>query len=137
MYAEEYGFDISFDLYVAEGLANFIKNFESDKERLWVMEMNSKISGSIAIVKAEESVAQLRWFLLTPETRGMGIGKKLVNETVDFCKDKGYSKIILWTFDELDAARGLYENFGFKIVKTEKHEIWGQRLTEELWELDL
>lgn len=136
-YSESYGFDTTFDAYVALGLAKFVENYDSHKEHLWVVEDDVKRVGSIAIVKAEEDVAQLRWFLLEPCTRGKGLGKKMLAEAVEFCRSKNYKKIILWTVNNLSVARQLYDKFGFQVVENKSHQIWGQYLTEELWEMKL
>jgi DNA-binding MarR family transcriptional regulator/GNAT superfamily N-acetyltransferase len=137
LYAEEYGFDETFEAYVAAGLAKFVEQFEPAKEYLWVVEMEATIVGSVAIVKVDDNIAQLRWFLVEPSVRGRGLGKKLLNEAVGFCKRRGCRKIILWTVAQLHAARHLYANAGFQLAETKNHVIWGQDITEELWELVL
>lgn len=136
-YSREYGFDISFDSYVAGAMIKFIEKYQKDKERLWVVEQYNRIMGSIAIVHVDDTVAQLRWFLLEPEVHGKGIGKKLINDAVQFCREKKYKKVFLWTCKDLVTARRLYEREGFVLAKTENHQIWGQNLDEELWELEL
>jgi DNA-binding MarR family transcriptional regulator/N-acetylglutamate synthase-like GNAT family acetyltransferase len=137
LYAEEYGFDETFEAYVAAGLAKFVENYDPTKEHLWIVEMEATIVGSIAIVNVDDHVAQLRWFLIEPSVRGKGLGKKLLHEAVGFCKRRGYRKIILWTLAQLHAARHLYANAGFQLAETKSHVIWGKDLTEELWELEL
>ena len=136
-YSETYGFDVTFDAYVASGLAQFVMRYDPQREHLWIAEAGTAIVGSIAIVKAEEEVAQLRWFLVESQARGKGLGNKLLHETVEFCKRQNYRKIILWTVSNLEAARQLYDRFGFQVSTTNTHQIWGQELTEELWELEL
>ncbi len=136
-YSNHYGFDTTFDAYVASGLAQFAMNYDAKKEHLWIAEDGTTLVGSIAIVKSEKTIAQLRWFLVEPQISGIGLGNKLLHEAVEFCTRKGYKKIFLWTVSNLYAARHLYEKFGFQIVTTKKHQIWGQDLTEELWEINL
>lgn len=136
-YSQNYGFDVSFDAYVASAMAQFVAQYDPQKEYLWVVEDDSTIVGSIAIVKAEEGVAQLRWFLVEPQARGKGLGKKLIHEALEFCKQRNYRKIILWTVSKMEVARRLYARCGFQITRTNTHQIWGQELTEELWELEL
>jgi DNA-binding MarR family transcriptional regulator/N-acetylglutamate synthase-like GNAT family acetyltransferase len=136
-YSQNYGFDVTFDAYVASGLAQFVTQFDPQKDHLWVVEANTTIVGSIAIVKADEGVAQLRWFLVEPQARGNGLGKKLLHEAIAFCRRQQYRKIILWTVSNLETARYLYGRCGFQITTTKTHQIWGQELTEELWELEL
>ena len=136
-YSQTYGFDATFDAYVASGLSQFIMQYDSQKEHLWVAEEGTTPVGSIAIVKKEDTVAQLRWFLVEPQVRGRGLGKKLLHEAIAFCKRNNYRKIILWTISNLYAARKLYELFDFQVINNKTHQIWGQELTEELWELEL
>ena len=136
-YFREYGFDISFESYVARPMLDFIENYNEKTEHLWVVEKNNRIMGSIAIVNVDDETAQLRWFLLEPEVCGKGLGKKLLKTAVDFCNEKKYKKIILLTMSELLTARALYARYGFKLKEAEKHEIWGRLLEEELWELEL
>lgn len=95
------------------------------------------VVGGIAIVHRRKELAQLRWFILHPTYCGLGLGRELMICAVDFCKDKQYKKIFLWTFDELHAAIHLYRSFGFERVKTRSHLRWGRNLTEERYELDL
>lgn len=136
-YSQSYGFDTTFDAYVAEGLAKFALNYDPEKNKLWVAENDEKPVGSIAIVQAEDGAAQLRWFLVEPGAAGVGLGRRLLSEAVLFARHKHYRKIILWTVSNLYAARHLYERSGFRITDTKTHQIWGQELTEELWELQL
>lgn len=136
-YSKAYGFDQSFDVYVAMGLSDFISTYDPEKEHLWVAEEGSGPIGSIAIVKKSDKTAQLRWFLVEPASRGNGLGRKLLSDAVEFSRGKQYEKIILWTLSNLDIARKLYEQSGFKPAETKTHEVWGQRLTEEMWVLDL
>lgn len=137
IYATEYQLDGTFEAYVARYMAKFIENYDKNKEMLWIVERGTEIIGSIAIVKIDDNIAQLRWLLVEPHVRNKGIGTKLMHEALTFCKNRGYQKIILGTFSDLIIARRLYERNGFKLVKSEPHLIWGQYLTEEQWELSL
>jgi len=137
LYAEEYGFNDQFDVYVAKGISRFIENYNSQKEHLWLAETNNKIVGSVAIVHKNDDKAQLRWLIVEPTERGKKIGQKLVQEAVKFATQKGYKRIILWTIDFLHAARKLYSGENFILTKTKQSEVWGRVLIEEKWELPL
>ena len=137
LYNREYGYDNTFEAYVARGLADFILNFDNEKERIWFAEDEGKIIGSIAIVKFSEEVAQLRWYFVHPDHRGKGIGKKLIGEAVEFCRQKKYKSCFLWTTSELKAGAILYTKAGFIKTEEKTHVIWGAERTEERYDLDL
>ncbi len=136
VYAREHGFDHTFEAYVAGPLAEFACS-ASARERLWVAEREGRIVGCIAIVTASPPVAQLRWFLVDPSCRGLGLGKRLLSEAVAFCKTCGYRSIILWTVSALDAAAHLYRSAGFEKVEEKLGRRWGVDVTEEMYELTL
>ena len=95
LYAEECGYDQTFEAYVAGGLAEFVKKFSPDKDRIWLAKTNSRIIGSIAIVGQSEVDAQLRWFLVHPDYRRLGIGRELLEEALQFCRERKYKAIFL------------------------------------------
>ena len=136
-YNRESAFDISFESYVAKTMIKFIDGYDENRERLWIVEKDDMIMGSIAIVHVDDKTAQLRWFLLDQEVRGRGIGKKLVSTALDFCREKKYKKVFLMTSRDQKTARALYSRYGFEIKETKEYEIWGQLMGEEIWELDL
>jgi DNA-binding MarR family transcriptional regulator/GNAT superfamily N-acetyltransferase len=137
IYAEEYNFDETFEGLVAKILSEFLQNHDPKRERLWIAERSGERIGSVLIVDAGENVAQLRILLVEPKARGMGIGKRLIQECIDFCKLCGYKKIKLWTQSILKEARHLYEKAGFKIFETKRQESFGHTITSEVWELPL
>jgi ribosomal protein S18 acetylase RimI-like enzyme len=137
LYAEEYGLDWTFELYIAQGYAEAAEAFTSGKARLWVVEDAGEVVGSIAIVGHSPGSAQLRWFLLHPKARGQGLGRRLLKEAVEFSRASGYQRIFLWTLCNLEAAIHLYRAFGFQKMEEATHRLWGQTLTEERYELSL
>jgi len=127
LYAQEYGFDETFDLYVGKPLIAFAENFDPATENLWMAEKNGAIVGSMAIVNAGKNTAQLRWLLVEPDTRGLGIGQSLVDRGVAFCREKAYTSIFLWTIDYLAAAKKIYTNAGFRKAGQKTSQVWGRR----------
>ena len=137
LYAREYGFDETFDLYVGKPLIAFAEAFDPERENLWMVERGPDILGSMAIVNAGGGIAQLRWLLVEPQARGLGIGRALVDRGVAFCREKAYTVIFLWTIDYLEAAKKIYAGAGFKKTDSKTSRVWGQTLTEERWTLVL
>ena len=136
LYDKEYGYDHTFEAYVAGPMAEFVMN-RSERDRLWVVEQAGEVKGSIAIAGSGETVAQLRWFLLHPDLRGRGIGKTLVKEAVDFSRRASYKHIFLWTVAGLDAAIALYKSAGFELAETKSGTMWGLEVVQEKYEMGL
>jgi DNA-binding MarR family transcriptional regulator/GNAT superfamily N-acetyltransferase len=135
LYAQEYGYDETFEALVAEIVAKFIQNYDAKRERCWIAEHEGEIAGSIFLVAESNSVAKLRLLLVEPSARGLGIGARLVSECVRFARRAGYQKIVLWTQSELDAARHVYRKAGFSVIEEKQHRSFGKDLTAETWEL--
>lgn len=135
-HALEQGWDHTFEAYVAVPLSEFARS-KSSREKIWILEDDDRIAGSVAIVKRAEEEAQLRWLLLEPEIRGRGIGKWLVEEALDFSRISGYESIFLWTVETLYIAANLYRSVGFVQRERLTHEIWGSTVTEVKYELPL
>ena len=123
--------------YLSQGVISLIENFNPDKDCMLILECDGNASGCIAITHTEESVAQLRYFFLEPELRGLGAGKNLLDTALNFCREKKYSHVFLWTVSAQESARKLYKNAGFNITETSKNESWGSLVLEEKWDLDL
>lgn len=137
LYFQEFGWDERFEAIVAHVAADFIDHFDPARERCWIAERNGEIAGSIFIVAKSKSVAKLRLLLVEPSARGLGIGSRLVDEVVQFARHVGYKKITLWTQRELTSARKIYKAAGFDLVAEETHQLFGQPLTAETWEMRL
>ena len=137
LYTREFDWDISFEGMVAEIVAQFLKNFDPKREHCWIAELDGRQVGSVFLVKHSDDVAKLRLLLVDPAGRGLGLGKRLVDECISFARDCGYRKITLWTQSMLLPARGIYENAGFVLVASEPHRSFGQDLVGETWGLGL
>ncbi|HEV8364173.1 MAG TPA: bifunctional helix-turn-helix transcriptional regulator/GNAT family N-acetyltransferase [Gemmatimonadaceae bacterium] len=137
LYHQEYGFDETFEALVAEIAAKFIREFDRQRERCWVAEVNGEIVGSVFLVRQSDDVAKLRLLLVEPNARGLGLGKRLVNECTRFALEVGYKRITLWTQSILHAARKIYEREGYELVREEPHHSFGCDLVAQTWEKDL
>jgi GNAT superfamily N-acetyltransferase len=106
-------------------------------ERAWIAESHGTILGSVYLMKEDTETARLRLLYVEPQARGLGLGKKLVSECTAFARTAGYQRIVLWTQSTLTAARKLYVNEGYKLMKEETHHSFGKDLVGETWELVL
>jgi DNA-binding MarR family transcriptional regulator/GNAT superfamily N-acetyltransferase len=137
-YANEYGWDMTFEAHVAGIAQHFIEHFDPARERCWVAECDGRQVGSVFLVKKSATVAKLRLLIVDPAARGLGIGARLVDECTRFARQAGYRKITLWTNSILDAARHLYERAGYRMIERGAPEHrFGKDLVFETWELTL
>lgn len=137
LYVREYGWDETFEALTAEIVAQFIRNYDPKRERCWIAEKDGVRVGAVFAVKASDEVAKLRLLHVEPEARGLGIGKRLVEECVRFARQVRYKKMTLWTQSILLTARKIYAQAGFQLVHEEKHHSFGHDLVGETWDLDL
>jgi len=135
VYDEEYGLDTTFEAYVAKPLADFTLNQDNPRQRIWVVEKDGVVCGSVAVVEHSHEEAQFRWLILSRESRGLGLGRRLIEWALRFCRDQGYRTVFLWTFSELEAAAYLYRSHGFKLTEEKTHTKWGREITEQRYDL--
>jgi GNAT superfamily N-acetyltransferase len=126
-YHENWGFDISFETQVGRELSDFLVEFDETRDGLWTAKRNNMFAGAVAI--------DVRWFIVVPVFHGLGIGKELISRAVEFCKQKDFPKVFLWTFEGLDSARYLYEAHHFELCEEHGVNQWGQHLKEQKFEL--
>ncbi|MGB7180432.1 MAG: GNAT family N-acetyltransferase [Burkholderiaceae bacterium] len=137
LYAQEYGWDQTFEALVADVASSFIKNFDARYEACWIAERDGENLGSVFLVRKDEETAQLRLLIVDPRARGLGLGNRLVAECIGFARQKGYKTLTLWTNDILVTARHIYQNAGFALINEEPHHSFGHDLIGQNWDLKL
>ncbi|HEV3180006.1 MAG TPA: helix-turn-helix domain-containing GNAT family N-acetyltransferase [Steroidobacteraceae bacterium] len=135
LYSQEYGWNEDFEALVAGITVEFIRNLDPARERCWIAESHGRRLGCVFLVAGEARTAKLRLLLVEPEARGLGLGRRLVEECVRFARAANYQRIILWTQANLSAARHLYSRTGFARTARERHRSFGHALIGETWEL--
>lgn len=137
IYAQDYGWDETYEVLVAEILVAFVRNFDPKWERSWIAEREGEVVGSVFVVRKSPEVAKLRLLYVEPSARGLGIGRRLVDECIAFARAKGYETLTLWTNDILGSARRIYQAAGFTLAEEEHHHSFGKDLVGQTWNLDL
>ena len=137
IYATEFGWDHTFEAMVADIAAAFLRDFDPEREHCWMAEIDGVPVGSVTIVSKSRAEAQLRLLIIDPSARGLRLGERMVDECIRFARSKGYGKLVLWTNDNLHAARRIYQKAGFRLVEEEPHHSFGVDLVGQNWELEL
>jgi len=137
LYADEYGWDATFEGLVAEIVGGFARSHDPQSERAWIAELDGRRAGCILCVREDDETAKLRVLLVEPWARGHRIGSRLVDECLAFARAAGYGRVVLWTNDVLADARRIYERAGFALVAEGPHRAFGHDLVEQTWSLEL
>jgi peptidyl-dipeptidase Dcp len=135
LYSREYEYGLAFESYVAKGLHEFISNHNPEKDGVWVCEHNNRIIGFLLLMDRKNFSAQLRFFIIKPEYRGIGLGKKLMDELMKRLRTNGYKHIYLWTTHEQQAAAYLYMKRGFRLMEEKDSTSFGKPLKEQRYDL--
>lgn len=137
IYAKECGYNHVFESYVCQTFVDFFKHYSPDKDRFWFAEAGDEIVGAIAIVGHPDRRAQLRWFIVHPEYRGLGLGKRLLQESLQYSKEKGFRRVFLETTEDQKTAIAMYERAGFRKIAEHENHLWGVHHIEQTYELQL
>jgi GNAT superfamily N-acetyltransferase len=133
-YGGTWGFGVAFESRVARELAEFLDRFDPVRDGLWLAMLEGRIEGAVAI-QGQGRVAHLRWFIAADRFRGQGMGERLLQTAIGFCRERRFPLVDLWTFAGLHAARHLYEKHGFRLVEERVGDQWGAEVNEQRFEL--
>ncbi|MFG2169298.1 GNAT family N-acetyltransferase [Micromonospora chersina] len=138
IYDRQFGWNTDFEALVARIVADFATGRDPAREAAWIAEVNGERAGCVFLVSGDEhETAKLRILLVTPASRGLGIGTRLVDECLNFARDARYQRVVLWTNDVLVSARRIYQAFGFTLIDEEPHRSFGHDLVGQTWTLEL
>lgn len=137
LYKKEYDYGIAFETYVARGLNEFITNYNPEKDGVWICEHSNQVIGFLLLMNRGNNSAQLRYFILQPIYRGIGLGRKLMGEFMRHLKSKNYKHAYLWTTNEQEAAAYLYRKAGFTLTEEKNSTAFGKPLQEQRYDLYL
>lgn len=136
IYGEEHGFPIGFEMYVMESLIEFYRQFDEERDRVWVVESEGRMVGFLLLMHRAKNSAQLRYFIMEKPFRGIGLGKELMQKWMEFFEEKNYQSAYLYTTSGLDPAISLYERYGFVRISEEQTENFGFPMLEILYRLE-
>ena len=134
LYAQEYGYGVQFESYVAKGLCEFYEKYDPERSRVWVCEHKDRIIGFLLLMDRGKA-AQLRYFLIEPEYRGIGLGARLLSLYMDILRERHYKESYLWTTHELSTAAALYKRLGFQLTEEKESTAFGKPLREQRYDL--
>ena len=137
LYSAEYGMDQTMEAYSAVGIGEFVlERLERGPEagELWVAEIGGRIAGAVSM-QAEEGMGRLRWLVLDTSLRGRGVGRALVEASLDYARERGFPGVFLTTIAGLDAAHGIYRKAGFELTGSAPVAKWGIETEEQRFEL--
>ena len=140
LYCREQHMDQTIEAYIAGGLAELVTAIAREGEeagRLWVAEEDGQLVGSIGITEATDDAAQLRWFLVDPSQRGRGLGHRLLDTALGYCRTRGFRSVFLWTIAGLAPAHRMYEQAGFTLTESRPVRQWGRDIVEQRFDVDL
>jgi peptidyl-dipeptidase Dcp len=137
IYGKENDYGRPFEVYVAEGLLEFARRYDSSMDRVWVCEHDGVIMGFMLLMHRENNEAQLRYFLIHPDYRGIGLGKKLMELFRQFASQCNYGGVYLWTTNEQKTAISLYLRYGFRLTEEKASTTFGKTTIEQRYDLIL
>lgn len=136
LYSKEYNYGLQFESYVARGLCEFYEKYNPERNHIWACEHKDRMIGFLLLMDRGKA-AQLRYFLIEPDYRGISLGSQLLNLYMDFLNKCGYKESYLWTTHEQSTAAFLYKRLGFQLTEEKESTSFGKPLREQRYDLIL
>lgn len=137
LYAKEAGYNLEFETHICKTFYEFLEAYNTSKDQVFLALHGTQIVGSVAVSGLSRYIVQIRWYLIHPDFRGLGLGKKLLQDALAFCREKGYQKVYLMTTNRQTTAIGIFKKTGFRKTGDKQMNMWGQHLYEERYDMDL
>ena len=137
IFGGEFNFLDTSHQYAEKAQRDFIKNYDPSKQFLLITRNNGKFAGTITFMGEDDGVGRLRFLIVEPEVRGIGLGKEIVSTALEWAKEMGYSHIYLTTHSVLEVARKMYASLGFVKVSEEPADEVCVGAMEERWDIDI
>lgn len=136
--AASHGVDWTLEAMIAQKQCEFFRRFDPKRDRVWFVMGGELPAGALTIEgprpEEGEEAARLRFFILDPSLRGRGLGRRMLSEAMQFCRESGYRRVYLTTLPRLDAALHLYEECGFTLVSQASKAFHGSDHLEQVLE---
>lgn len=114
--------------FTLEQEREFIRNSINNEYSLFLIgEINGKITASCSVGIVSNNKRFLHraamGIVVRKDYWNGGIGKKLMQECIKWCKEKGIEQLELEVVTENNRAISMYKNLGFDICGTKKHAL--------------
>ncbi len=123
-YAQALGVNLCFQNFELE-VASLPGDYKAPRGALLTAFFSKQLAGCCALRPLDTvdyaGACEMKRLFVRPAFRGLGLGRQLVEATLDCARRKGYDTILLDTLSDMEAARALYEDLGFKEVPPYYH----------------
>ena len=123
-YAIGLGVDLCFQDFEAE-LADLPGDYSTPRGALLLAKVNGDVAGCCALRPLDSSdyanAAEMKRLYVRSAYRGLGLGRQLADSILDSARIAGYDSVLLDTLNEMEIARAMYEDLGFKEIPPYYH----------------
>ncbi len=137
IYRPEYGMDGRFVDGVRSTVESAVERDWPEGGGAWLVDGSDGLAGCLGLTDEGDGLGRVRWVVLAPEARGIGLGRRMITEAVDEARRLGFDRLELDTFGALKTAAAIYRSLGFELVSEERTEKWGPPIAYQHYVLDL